>query len=46
MVVSGEASIGNEKAKNRDAVGIWDTPSFSITADTDTELLIIDVPMN
>jgi len=46
MVVNGEATIGNVKAKNRDAVGVWETTSFSIIADNDTELLIIDVPMN
>lgn len=46
MMMTGSAEIGESTAAARDAVGIWETDSFSIHAKEDTELLIIDVPMN
>jgi hypothetical protein len=44
--ISGAASVGDIKLGKRDAVGISETESFTITATEDTELLAIEVPMN
>lgn len=46
MLVEGQAEIAGQSAGRRDAVGVWDTESVRLDAVTDTELLIIDVPMN
>ncbi len=43
--ISGTASVGNITLNKRDAVGISETESFTITAAEDTELLAIEVPM-
>lgn len=45
MNVSGSILIKNEKAKSRDAIGVSDTEVFSIQADTDSEMVLIEVPM-
>jgi redox-sensitive bicupin YhaK (pirin superfamily) len=44
--ISGTASVGDINLNKRDAVGISETESFTITATEDTELLAIEVPMN
>ncbi|MFM7725620.1 MAG: pirin family protein [Flavobacteriales bacterium] len=46
MVVEGQVEIAGQSAGRRDAVGIWETDKVTLRAATDTELLIIDVPMN
>jgi hypothetical protein len=38
--------IGDIIAAQRDAVGIYDTDNFIITASEDAELLAVEVPMN
>jgi len=45
FVLSGEISIGDQKLGPRDGYGLWDTESFSIQADTNAELLLMEVPM-
>jgi quercetin 2,3-dioxygenase len=45
MVINGTVTIGEQSFSNRDAVGIYEANSFSITADTDAELMAIEVPM-
>lgn len=46
FVIEGKASVGGEELQKRDAIGIWDTDSVEITADADSRLLLIEVPMN
>lgn len=46
MLVNGSAEIGEVKLKQRDAIGIWDATQIEIKAEENTELLIIEVPMN
>lgn len=46
MVVEGEAEIGGQTLGKRDAIGIYDTTDITIKANKDTELLVIDVPMD
>ena len=45
FVIDGSVTINEQTLFKRDAVGIWDVASLSIKAGTDTELLLIDVPM-
>lgn len=46
MLIEGTATIAGQKVGKRDAVGIWDTDTVAIQAETDLEILVIDVPMN
>ncbi len=43
--IAGKATVGDVTLGNRDAVGISETGSFTVTATEDTELLAIEVPM-
>ena len=45
MVVKGEAEVLGQKLGRRDAMGVWDAASLSLTASSDCELLLIEVPM-
>lgn len=45
FVLTGEFNINGKKLKTRDGFGIWDIEKLSIKADTDSELLLIEVPM-
>jgi redox-sensitive bicupin YhaK (pirin superfamily) len=44
--ISGAATAGEIQLGRRDAVGISETESFTVTATEDTELLAIEVPMS
>lgn len=46
FVLEGEASIGQQKLNKRDALGVWDTEKVTISANQNSRLLLIDVPMN
>jgi redox-sensitive bicupin YhaK (pirin superfamily) len=46
MVVSGTVVLEGEKLSKRDAIGISDTENIDISAEDNSEILIIDVPMN
>ena len=46
VVVNGSVEVGDILLEKRDALGVYDTDSFSITASEDAELLAIEVPMN
>jgi len=43
FVVEGDVSINGQKLNKRDGFGIWDIDKFSVTADSDSELLLMDV---
>jgi redox-sensitive bicupin YhaK (pirin superfamily) len=45
FVIEGDVTINNQKLNKRDGFGIWEIENFSITADSDTELLLMEVPM-
>jgi len=45
FVIEGDVSIGGQKLNKRDGLGIWDVEKISITAESDAELLLMDVPM-
>jgi len=44
--INGNASVGDISLGKRDAVGISETDSFTVTANETTELLAIEVPMH
>jgi len=46
MVISGNVRIGEAVMNKRDALGVWETGAFDIKADTNAELLLVEVPMN
>lgn len=45
MVVSGSVEINGEKLSKRDAIGVTDTATFEIKSAENSEVLIIDVPL-
>ena len=46
MLISGAAKIGDQELSTRDAIGVWETDSFDLQAQEESELLLIEVPMN
>ena len=46
MVVEGEIEIDGQKLSRRDAIGIWDTDKISFKSNMNSEILVIDVPMD
>ncbi len=46
FVIEGVATIDNQQLNKRDALGISETDQFSINITQDSEILVIDVPMN
>jgi len=38
-------TIEGQRLKSRDGFGVWDTDKISIAADSDAELLLMEVPM-
>lgn len=45
FVIKGKAKIGEQVLNSRDALGIYDTNSFTLEATEDSEILLIEVPM-
>jgi redox-sensitive bicupin YhaK (pirin superfamily) len=45
FVLSGDVKINDQLLHTRDGYGIWDTDSFTITAETGAEFLLMEVPM-
>ena len=46
FMIEGESVIEKQDLTRRDAIGIWETTGFSIGVKTDSEILVIEVPMN
>lgn len=46
VVINGSVQVDGKQLNKRDAIGISETDSFSITANADAELLAIEIPMN
>lgn len=46
FLIEGKIIIADEKLSKRDGIGIWDTDEFTITASDNSQILIIEVPMN
>lgn len=46
FIIDGSVTINDQLLFKRDAFGIWDTDKIDIKANTDAEILLIDVPMH
>lgn len=46
FILSGDVSINGQQLTTRDGFGIWDTDKLSVKADSDAELLLMEVPMS
>ncbi len=46
FLIDGKIEVADETLTKRDGIGIYDTDEFSITAANDSQILIIEVPMN
>lgn len=45
FILSGEVTIDGQKLNRRDGLGIWNTDKITIKADTQAEILLMEVPM-
>ena len=45
FILSGDVSIDGNDLSKRDAIGIWNTESISFKMNSDSELLLMEVPM-
>lgn len=45
FVINGDVTLDEIALSKRDALGIWDTTSFEITANSDARILIMEVPL-
>ena len=45
FILSGQVTINEQLLDTRDGFGIWDTEAITIKANSDAEILLIDVPM-
>jgi redox-sensitive bicupin YhaK (pirin superfamily) len=46
FVIRGSVNVSGHAVPERDALGIWNTDGVLITADADTEFLLIETPVN
>jgi redox-sensitive bicupin YhaK (pirin superfamily) len=46
FVIDGDVTLNEQKLNKRDGLGVWETEKLSITADSDAEILLMEVPMN
>lgn len=46
FVLEGDVTINGEKLNKRDGLGVWETDIVSFSADSDAEVLLLEVPMN
>lgn len=45
FIIGGQVTINGEQLDARDGLGIWETDTINITANSNAEILLIDVPM-
>ncbi len=45
FVLEGEVTIGDQKLGKRDGFGMWDMDSFTMTANSNAKVLLMEVPM-
>lgn len=46
FVISGDVTINGQPLNKRDGLGVWDTDTLDINANSDAEILLMEVPMN
>lgn len=45
LVLNGDVSINGQELEERDGFGVWDVKTLDIKADSDTKILLMEVPM-
>ena len=45
FIISGEVTIAGQPLAARDGLGLWDIDQIDIVADSNTEILLMEVPM-
>lgn len=45
FVLEGNATVAGHPLKTRDGIGVWETDKFSLKAEGDAQVLVIEVPM-
>lgn len=45
FIIEGQATINGQKLSRRDGLGIWDIDQLTIQADSQAEILLMDLPM-
>jgi redox-sensitive bicupin YhaK (pirin superfamily) len=45
FILSGDVNILGQELKSRDGFGIWDIDNLTVTANTDAEILLMEIPM-
>ena len=45
FVIEGSFNVEGENLKKRDAIGIWDTETINFTAQSESKILLVEVPM-
>lgn len=46
FVIDGDITINGQSLNKRDGLGMWDVDMLSMVADSDAEILLMEVPMN
>jgi redox-sensitive bicupin YhaK (pirin superfamily) len=46
FIIEGEATINGQALEKRDGFGVWNTNELEISADSNTEILLMEIPMN
>jgi len=46
FILEGEATINGQALERRDGYGLWDITELDVKANTNTEILLMEVPMN
>jgi redox-sensitive bicupin YhaK (pirin superfamily) len=46
FVIEGDVTINGQKLNKRDGLGVWDVEKLTLVADSDAEVLLMEVPMN
>ena len=46
FVLNGDATINNQLLNKRDGFGVWDITALDMKADTDAEILLMEIPMH
>jgi redox-sensitive bicupin YhaK (pirin superfamily) len=46
FVLEGSVQVGDTQLERRDGMGVWDTSQISLKANSDAEILLMEVPMN
>ncbi len=46
FIIEGDVTINGQKLNKRDGLGVWDADKLTITANSNAEVLLMEVPMN